>query len=189
MPLDDRVVGLNRGALMPRMVPMLRALALMFTMALGLAAFATAHAESYRVPQTGVPFLAVDVSQGWTARTDQWDNLQIIADDHAASLQLSMISDPRVDTTSMEDVAANIFKTAGAPPYARTEPDSIAGAPGQAFICVFPVNGVALVLRLIIVKLDSMHYATMAVLARQSLTPAESAALNDLVAHVSIGGR
>ncbi len=165
------------------------------TLLLPLAMFAvlfyagTASAETVRLPSSGEPAYSFEVPSGWVVVYDQYGNLRISADDKSCAVLLSMIADPAVDTTPATDVAAEIIKSSGAQPYTRTAPGRIAGLAADAFFSSM-VNdkGTNIDFKLEIVKLDSSHFATQAILTTANMSSADTAALEALVDDVRFIG-
>jgi hypothetical protein len=168
------------------MIQMFRQLALTLVLMLGLSAAVEAHAGAFRLPKEGAPAFVVDAAETWSATYDQYGNLQFLAADRSSDVQFSILSDPTLDTTPVSDIAAGIFQAAGAPPYTRSEQGWIAGRQGRAFIGVLTVNGLALDMRVVLVKLDASHYACLSTLRRQTITADQTEALNTLIAHARI---
>jgi hypothetical protein len=164
---------------------MLRTLVVALALSLGLSG-APARPATYRLPQTGVPAFVIDAPQDWSAAYDPYGNLQLLAADRSASAQYSMIADPAVDTTPPETVAAQVFQSAHAAPYSRTEPGAVAGVPGEAFIGTLVIKGVSLDMRVTLAKLDPTHYACVTTLSIQNITPGQRAGLDALLARASI---
>lgn len=165
---------------------------LLLTLALGVALISgpVAYAETYRVPQTSNPAWVIDVPAGWSASYDDNGNLLVIADDHSAGLQLSILSDPSVNTTPLSELAAEIISSADASPYTSTAPGSLDGIPGETFIGVMPIQGGGTeTMRLTMVKLDATHSAVQVELTRPDITKAQRAALYALAASTTIVGR
>lgn len=148
-----------------------------------------ARAETVRLPATGTPAYSFNVPDGWIIVYDQYGNLRISAADKSSALLLSMIEDPAVDTTPAAEVAAEIIKSSGAPPYTRTGSGRIAGLAADAFYTQL-VNdkGVTLDFKLEIVKLDPTHYASQATLSVTDMTPAQTGALDALIEDVRFTG-
>ncbi len=140
----------------------------------------------YRLPKTGAPALTVPSPPGWTPDYDEFGNLLLYAPDKSAALQLSMPSGAGIGLAAPSDLAALILKGAGAPPYDRTEPDSIDGEAGQAFISAIPEKAVTVDIRVAIVKVDNDHVAVVAKLIRRDATSAQAADLNKLATRVTI---
>jgi hypothetical protein len=128
----------------------------------------------------------VDVPTGWTYSYDTNGNLQLLASDNSVALQLSMITDPRVATTTLEAVAANVFQTAGAAPYTREEPGTVVGHTGEAFYGTLTEPQVVLQMKLIMAKLDDTHIAAISSLIRPDATPQQIAALKALIGLVQL---
>jgi hypothetical protein len=170
---------------------MFRTTAVIFFVVLGLTAsgVSSARADAIRFPATGTPAYAFDLPSGWSATKDDYGNMRVAADDKESALLLSFIVDPSVATATAPEVAAKIIKAAGAAPYTRSEPGSIAGIPGETFITTMSNDkGVVIDMRLVLVKLDSSHYASLAILAARGISASSKAALDALVTQVRFAG-
>ena len=144
-----------------------------------------ASAAAVREPTTGDPAFAFDLPPGWTASSDAQSALRIADDDHSAFVYLVVMVDP----TSTSNIAADFLAAAGAEPYTATEPGTIAGLPGDAFISRFPgPGGITVALRLVLVKLDPSHCAAQTSVTLPNATPAQIAALTALLAQVRLTG-
>jgi hypothetical protein len=165
---------------------MIRLVTAAAALALGLTAAQHARAETFRLPTTGVPALAVDATAGWQATYDKFGNLQLAATDHGSAVELSVIDDPQVARLPAAEVAISVFRGLGAPPYNRSEADTIAGRAGMAFIGVLPSNGKLLKMRVVLVRLDATHFACLTVLKRRTLSAKQETALMQLVSQVSV---
>jgi len=147
---------------------------------------APSHAGTVRLPKVGDPAFSVDVPTGWTYDYDQYDNLQFLASDHSTALQLSMIVSPEVATTPLSSVAANVFKSAGAQPYTRNEPSTLAGHTGEAFYGDLVVNNRTLHMKVVLAKMDNSHIAALSTVVEDGATPEQIAALNALIGLVQL---
>jgi hypothetical protein len=145
-----------------------------------------ARADVYRVPASGSPALAVDAPAGWKGEADPQGRIVLTASDGSGILELILIADPKLATMKEADMAAELFKSLGVPPYTRSEPDAIGGVRGQAFIGGKAGNGGAVGLRLVLVRLDPTRMALMVETTRQPLTAARSAALKQLIGRISL---
>ncbi|MGH7025476.1 MAG: hypothetical protein ACREEB_18060 [Caulobacteraceae bacterium] len=170
---------------MRKMIDRARLAALCLVVVLGLAFAPGVRADPYRLPKDGVPAFVVDAPAGWSVTYDNLGNLQFLAADHSAAIQVTMIALP-AKSFALSDLAANVFKAAGAPPYSATAPGSIAGRAGQAFTSMKSTQGLNLDLRLVLVKVDATHTAGLAVIRRPGITAAQQAVLDDLVARVTL---
>lgn len=146
------------------------------------------HAETARLPKTGDPAFSVDVPTGWTYDYDQLGNLQITSGDHSTALQLSMIVDPAVGTTPLSSMATAVFKSAGAEPYSKNEPNTLAGHVGEAFYGNLILNTKLLHMEVVLAKLDKSHVACLTTLSRDGATPEQLAALNALIGLIQLSG-
>jgi hypothetical protein len=167
---------------------MLRTLAVCVALALSLA-FTEARAAVYRVPSTGDPAFVVDAPAGWTGAFDRYGNLQFVAPDRSGVVQFTMFGpDPGVATAPLDEIAAESFKAAGAPPYSRSEPGSIVGRPGTTYVGILPEKDFNLDMRVTIVKLGSTHVAAITTLKSPTIRPYQVAAMNALLARVTLTG-
>lgn len=146
-----------------------------------------AGAEDLRLPKTGTPAVVVDVPEHWTSRYDDLGNLQITAEDKTCALQISIVTMPEPDKPALPVIAAGIVTGSGAAPYSRTEPTMVGGVATDAYVSVMSLSG-GLVLdeRVIVIKLDAIHYAVAATVGRQDLTPLQAANLNALVSRIRL---
>jgi hypothetical protein len=166
---------------------MSRSLGLSILLGFALAAGSVpSRAQTVRLPKAGDPAFSVDVPTGWTYSYDTNGNLQFVASDHSAGLQLSMITDQGVAATTLEAVAANVFQTAGATPYTREEPGTVVGHTGEAFYGTLTEPQVVLQMKLIMAKLDDTHIAAISSLIRPDATPQQIAALKALIGLVQL---
>jgi len=163
---------------------MLKKTLVLFLIAL---AAGVAQAESVRMPKTGVPAFAFDAPPGWAVLYDEFGNLRLTAQDRASALQLSMIDDPAIENTSLEELAAEIMKAAGAPPFSKQEDGSIAGLNGTTFISqITNDSGVEIVLRVTLVKLDKTHVASQGEMRTTEMTSEQTAAFTSLLGDVRL---
>jgi hypothetical protein len=149
---------------------------------------APSRAQTVRLPKTGDPAFSVDVPTGWTYDYDQNNNLQFLSGDHSTALQLSMIVDPAVGTTPLSSVATDVFKSAGAEPYSKNEPGTLAGHAGEAFYGNLIINNNLLHMTLVLAKLDNSHVACLTTITRDGATPEQLATLNALIGLVRLSG-
>lgn len=144
------------------------------------------QAATVRLPKAGDPAFSVDVPTGWTYDYDEYGNLQFTASDRSTALQLSMVTGPNLANAPLSDFAAVIFKTAGAPPFSKSEASTISGHEAQAFYGNLPINGQILPMKVVIAKLDDSHFACLASLTHSGATPEQIAALNALIGLVQL---
>ncbi len=149
---------------------------------------APSHTETVHLPKTGVPAFSVDVPTGWTYDYDQSGNLQFTSGDHSTALQLSMIVDPSVGTTPLSSMATLVFESAGAEPYSKNEPSTLAGHAGEAFYGNLIINNKLLHMEVVLAKLDNSHAACLTTLSRDGATPEQLAALNALIGLIQLSG-
>ena len=166
---------------------MARTFGILCVLALTLAIVApAARADTYRIPPTGSPALSVDTPAGWKATVNPQGGIVAGATDGSALLQLWLILDPKLATMTEADIAAEMFKSVGAPPPTKNEPGSIGDAHGQAFIGATTMAGAAVGLRVVLVRLDATRVALLLETTREPLTTPQRAALNQLVARISL---
>jgi hypothetical protein len=166
---------------------MARSIRFLGVLALALAiAVPIARADTYRIPPTGSPALSLDAPPGWKATVNPQGGIVAGASDGSALLQLWLILDPKLQTMTEADIAAAMFKSLGAPPPTKSEPGSIGDARGQAFIGATTMGGAGVSLRLVLVRLDATRVALMFETTRDPLTTPQRAALNQLVAHITL---
>jgi len=87
----------------------------------------------------------------------------------------------------LADVAADIFKQGQIEPFTRSEPASIAGRSGQAFFAKKSYGG-SVNFMVVLVKIDATHIASSGRVARDGLTAARLAPVNELMRKVRIIG-
>ena len=146
-----------------------------------------ASAEELRLPRAGGPAIAVDVPEHWTSRYDELGNLQITAEDKSCALQLSIVTAPEPDKPALSVIAAGIVTGSGAAPYSRTEPTVVGGVASDAYVSMMTLpGGTVLDERVVVIKLDHVHYAVAATLAVPNLTPVQTANLNVLVSRIRL---
>lgn len=146
------------------------------------------QAQTARTPKVGDPAFSVDVPTGWTYSYDPKGNLQFISSDHSAVLQLCIVVSADAGTTPYSDMGAVVFKSAGAQPYSKSEPSTLAGHAGEAFYGDFIVENTTLHMKVVIAKLDNSHIATLSTLILDGATPEQVAALDALVGQVKLTG-
>ncbi|HWE46040.1 MAG TPA: hypothetical protein VG407_08420 [Caulobacteraceae bacterium] len=152
-----------------------------------LAAFtlvaAPAQAGIEHQPQSGTPAYEVDVPADWIVNRDESGNLYLLAPDHSGGVVLNVVA---VDTTSLslDDLAAQSMKVAGAPPASKQSADSIGGVGGTAYYSSIPEPDGAVSVKMVLAKLDAGHVASEGVIRNSAITPAQDDALNALVAKV-----
>jgi len=153
------------------------------------AAISAAAADTYRVPQTGNPALVADAPPGWTGQRVGQNEVVISSPGEMAVVELSIISDPATAAKPLPEVAAEVFDSAPLPRWTSSEPASVAGLPGQAFITTVD-RGTPVLVRVIIAKIDANHVATVKEITMpKGTTPEQLSGLNGIVSHLSISGR
>lgn len=184
--------GLVHEASYPTPLPMKSPVRLPLFLALALAAvlFSPAsRADSVRIPKTGDPAFAFNTPSGWEIVYDEFGNVRMTAADHTCALLVTIISDDAPDKTPMNEVAANVIKAAGAPPYSSTEDAVIAGISGKAYLTsIKKPDGMVLGLKVVLAKLDPLHYASQASLTTPNMTTAQVAALDALIQRLQLTG-
>jgi hypothetical protein len=148
-----------------------------------------ADAQSLRTPKTGAPAMVLNVPSGWTAGYDERGNLQYSSADHALNLQLNMIVDESLRSISLAALAARILKEGNLPPFADTQPGSIAGRTGEAFLSKKTfANGVSVNFMIVLVRLGPSTIASLGRVARDGLTAAQQAPLDEAIRKVRFIG-
>src|SRR6185312_7719982 len=157
----------------------------------GTAAIGAAAAETYRVPQAGSPALVADVPPGWQRQYTAPNELMITSADQWAVLEVSMIADPALAALPLPDVARQVFRNADLPRWGSSEPDSIGGHPGQAFIVTITRSGAPVgAARVILAKIDASHVARLTEIAVPKQTsPEDMAGLKEMISHLTVSGR
>jgi hypothetical protein len=171
---------------MGRTIGLVCAAGLAFAAAGALGVAPAARADVYRVPLTGSPALAVDAPAGWRGEADPQGRIVLTANDGSGIVELILIADPKLATMKEADMAAELFKSLGVPPYTRSEPDTIGGVRGQAFIGGKAGSGGAFGVRLVLVRLDPTRMVLMVETTREPMTAAQSAALKQLIGRISL---
>jgi hypothetical protein len=164
---------------------------LIFLAMLGVMAAAPVLADPLNVPKDGSGLaMAVEPPAGWETRYDANGNLMISAPDNSGSVQITMIEDPSVASTSIDDVANLYLKAVNGRPWTRTEPGKIADVAGETYVSTFPVAGAPdEILKLTIAKLDGSHLALVQTVWRTGATGDQADALVKLAARVTIAKR
>ena len=161
--------------------------------ALGMALFLgiapAADAQSLRHPKTGEPAMVLDVPVGWTARYDDFGNLRFSNVDRTLNIQLNMMVHEGLASISLAELAANLFRASKLPPYARTQPGSIAGHAGEAFFLKKILDdGVGVNFMFVLVRLRPSAVATVARVTRDGLTAAQGAPADDAIGKIRLIG-
>ncbi len=99
-----------------------------------------------------------------------------------------MIVDPSVGTTPLSSMATLVFESAGAEPYSKNEPSTLAGHAGEAFYGNLIINNKLLHMEVVLAKLDNSHAACLTTLSRDGATPEQLAALNALIGLIQLSG-
>ncbi len=159
------------------------------TLGVVLAIAPLADAQTMRSPKTGSPAMVLDVPAGWTAKFDDLGNLQYSSADHGLNIQLTMIVDDAVRSTSLAEIATDIFKEGQLPPYTRTQPWSIAGRAGEAFWSkkTYPSGG-SVNFMVILVKLGPTAVASIGRVTRDGLTAAQQAPVDAAMSKIRFIG-
>lgn len=144
------------------------------------------QAETLRLPASGVPAFVVDVPAGWSWEYDKFGNLGLIADDHSASLQLSMIADSGMAGANLDDIAANVAKSADASLHAGSEPGTILSYAGRTYYADMTISNTHVGLKFVIAKIDGTHAGVISILTRDDITDAQQAQLNALLGDVQL---
>ncbi len=147
--------------------------------------FTVARAEEARIPATGDPAYAFTVPAGWTTKYDPLGNLLLGDPSCSCRVSLSLVN---VDTTATTTAqfAAEVIKAAGAVPDPRTEPGSIAGMPGDAFLTTLKGPATVVNFKLVLVKVDPSHLASMVVITPTAFSVRSAAVLDALLAQLQL---
>lgn len=164
---------------------------LIFLAMLGVMAAAPVLAGPLSVPKDGSGLaMVVEPPAGWETEYDANGNLMISAADNSGSVQITMIEDPSVASTSTSDVANLYLKSVNGRPWTRIEPGKVADVAGETYVSTFPVAGAPdEILKLTIAKLDGSHLALVQVVWRTGATGDQADALVNLAARVTIAKR
>lgn len=167
----------------------------MFVRALAMAAFAmvitvSAQAETLRAPAAGTPALAVDVPTGWVITKADDNNAFARGPRSTVILQLSMMPGDDVASLTLAAAAAEVLKSAGAKPYSRTQPGTVAGHAGETFFSEMTNDkGVRIFVVGDFARLDSTHIGMILTLTvAVDANPQDQAALAALKANVRLIG-
>jgi hypothetical protein len=139
-----------------------------------------------RLPAVGDPAFAFVAPAGWTLKYDQQNDAQLMAIDLSSLLIVSMITGQAVVSMPTTVLAARILKVLGASPYSKTSLGTIAGHPGDAFYSEKVIKGTHLNIKVVIAKLDAAHAVVTAVMTKDNLLAAQTAALDALLASVRL---
>lgn len=151
-----------------------------------------AMAESYRLPKAGNPALAAEAPAGWKGQYTGANEMMISSPDDMAILELEMIADPAMAAKSLDEIARDVLRHADlSPRWTDTQPESVAGIQGQAYIIPIARDGVPVgAAHLIVAKVDDKHVARLTAIILPKETPAEEqAALKALISRVTVSGR
>lgn len=157
----------------------------------GSALIDAAAADPHRVPEAGSPALLADSPPGWSAQYVRKDELTLSSADDLAVVEISVISDPVLAAKPLPEVARQVLISADlSPKWNSTEPDSIAGVQGQAFIEPIARDGVPVGLaRLVVARIDAGHIARLTEITLIKVTtPEEEAALKTIISRLRIAG-
>jgi hypothetical protein len=146
------------------------------------------HAD-LRFPSTGDPAYALSVPADWTPAYDARSNTLTMAGTSCnCAIVLAMY---HIDTTAITtaQIAKNTLDGAGAQPSTTSGPGSISGMAGDAFLAKLArPNGVVLDIKVVLVKVDPLHYAELVIVTPPNMSPASTATLNSLLADLQIVG-
>ena len=163
---------------------MLAAAAAMLT-----ATAAAASADTFRIPESGTPALVAEAPAGWTGQSVRKDEMTMQDASDQAILEMSVISDPAMAAKSLPDIAHQILVAADlSPRWTSTEPDTIAGLQGQAFIEPIARDGQPVGLaRVVVAKIDAGHVARLTEITLIKMTtPQEMSELGGILAHLRL---
>ncbi len=151
-----------------------------------LASSQTSRAETVRVPATGEPAFAFDAPSGWMIIYDQYGNAEFVANDHASTMQLMIITDAGAMSTT--EMAVSFFQAADASPYSRTGSGTIAGYTADVFYSDLVIDDTHLNMAIMIHKIDDSHVAILSTTTKADILPAQTSALEALTASVRLTG-
>ena len=145
-------------------------------------------ADTVRIPKTGAPALVIDAPTGWSVSYDDLGNLQLLANDKSAVIQLSMISG---EESSLESdvMAARILEAAKSAPYASKQPASAAGIAGMSYLSTMPINNISLSVKVMVLRIDAAHVGSLAILTQPNIKPEQSALVQATLSLVRVEGR
>jgi hypothetical protein len=142
---------------------LLIAAALCWALAPGLA-----RATDMRFPQTGNPALSFHMPDDWTSQVDSDGNLIIVSGAHDSSIAMSVVT---VGPEEFDQLAAEIMKAANANPPQRIGPVTVSGFSGFDYSSTMSnASGVAINLKLIIVRPDPNHIASVTLITVQGIS-------------------
>lgn len=151
-----------------------------------------ASAETFRMPKSGNPAVVAEAPRGWTGQNTGANELTISSPDNMALLEVQVISDPAMVAKSLPDIAHQVFINADlSPRWSETQPETVAGLQGQAFIEDIARDGVPVGLcRIVIAKIDAGHAVRLTEITLPKDTPPDQVTeLKNMVAHLTISGR
>ena len=147
-----------------------------------------AYGAELRWPKTGHIAFAFEVPAGWTYE-EAGDFAGINANNHESALNLSFVSDKASQSKPLTTLAAEILDASQSEPYSATEPDSIGGVAGTAFISQSTnPGGIHIATRLILVRADPTHVAAMTILMVVGGDPADGPRMRSLISKVHLIG-
>ena len=162
----------------------LRSLALAF-ISVVLAA-TSAQAETLRLPSSGDPAFVVELPDGWMHRVDDAGNLILGAPDHSAGFSLSIVE----YSGALDDAAVGVMKAAKAGPPQNLGPAQVSGYRGYIYDSTMANDaGVQLLLRCVLVKLDTTHVASMSMITGIDASAGEYIAARDVLNAVTLTGK
>jgi hypothetical protein len=158
--------------------------------ALALASLAPtlpALAGPVRNPDAGVPAFAFDIPPGWTVSRKDATTVTIDPTEGGASLVLVMAK-ARSTSESAAVFGRAFLKAAGLAASGAPRRGVVAGKPGTAWLGAPRIgsNGAALQVRVTAAKIDPTDFAVAEELRPATLTPAQDAAFQRLLASVKI---
>lgn len=145
--------------------------------------------EELRFPKEGSPAFLISLPAGWITHEDQYNGIQILPTDHRSLVYLSMVRDPQYTGKPLMDLALAIGKPSNISHFPKTEPTSISGRNGTAFLGQMKNDkGTLLEVKMMIIPLEPDLWATETLLTSQNLNSAQVEALHTAVNGVTLTG-
>jgi hypothetical protein len=156
----------------------------MLSAAIGILLFAgAAAAETVRFPETGDPAFVIQTPDGWTHMPDGNGNMLLVAGDKSASYALTI----GTYSGTLDDLAADSMKVAGANPPQQMGPTAISGFRGNMYDSDMSNDkGTHINVHLVIVKLDASRMASITRLTIDGISADDYAAANSVLANTAI---
>ncbi len=157
--------------------------------ALCLTALAVQPAESrsLRFPQQGSTAYVLDIPDSWVVQDGGGNYYNLTAPDRSSVISLSVIVDPSVATTPLDEWAKAILESAKAEPYSRQEPAAISGVNGMAYFSRIKTGGNELAdVKLVIAKTDTTHLATSSTITTATISAPQKKSLEDCLKGIKL---